>query len=144
MTKPDQPVLPIQLNLFQKLAFLTGAALVLVQWAIVFREYPGLPEIIPSHFNGAGEVDGHSGKGFLYLLPSVTTVLFVIMAVLYRFPNSMNYPVQVTEENAAALYRMSINLLAYISLVISGGMLLLPYYNHSSFILYLLFSTDES
>lgn len=60
--------------------------------------WPHLPERIPSHFNGRGEVDAWARKGFAswFLLPAIGVVTLVILhasawAVL-RWPGMLNIP----------------------------------------------------
>ena len=44
--------------------------------------YPQLPETIPTHWNIQGEVDGHSGRMTVWLMPAVLVGLLLLLAVL--------------------------------------------------------------
>lgn len=82
------------------------AGLVLI-WIIVILNYSQLPEIMPSHLNTKGEVDGYANKIFLYILPVNTTLLYIGLTVINRYPHTFNYPVQINKNNAEAMYRLS-------------------------------------
>ena len=123
----QRPVISIPLSPLSILMLVAGGIFIILQWVVLFRDYGSLPEVIPSHFNGRGEVDGHASKSFLYLLPVTATFLFGTMVILYRFPHKMNYPVAVTPQNANALYRLSVNLVCYLAFAIALSMFYLSY-----------------
>ena len=127
MTQPSRPEIPVQLTPLHILALVAGGILVLLQWIILLREYAALPEVVPSHFNGRGEVDDYANKSVLYLLPLITTLLFATTAMLYRYPHKMNYPVPVNAENAPGLYRLSVDLVCFLAFAISAAMFYLSF-----------------
>lgn len=67
----------------------------------------GLPGRIPSHFGVDGHPDGWSGKGSLLFLPILAVLFYTGLTLLERFPWIYNYPVEITEQNAAAQYKLS-------------------------------------
>jgi uncharacterized membrane protein len=71
----------------------------------IFSIYPSLPDTIPVHFNALGEPDRYGGKGNLFALPCIATLIFLLTMIIGRFPSVMNYPVEVTEENRERLYK---------------------------------------
>lgn len=80
-------------------------------WAI-------LPATIPSHFNGAGQPDGYSGKNSLIIMPVVGMALYLMLSVIRLFPHICNYPWPITEENAQVQYRLAIYMLAWLKVEI--------------------------
>lgn len=88
---PDIPIertwLDAVLDAIAFLGVLTAIVVVAADWA-------ELPERIPSHFNLAGRVDGHGGKGLLILLPVIAALLFAGMTAVARLPACWNllYP----------------------------------------------------
>ncbi|WP_304029924.1 DUF1648 domain-containing protein [Corynebacterium glyciniphilum] len=94
---------------------------------LVLVRYPGLPDTIPVHFGPGGEADAWGSK---------TTVLFLALIMLVciggadwasRHPDSiwMNYPKDVTEDNAQRLYRAGGQSLVWLNaglVAIYGGM----------------------
>ena len=95
--------------------FLVAAALF-----ITIYFYPKLPDIIPSHFNAAGEADGWSGKGTIWISPAIAFVLFAGIRILTNYPHQLNYITAITEENAEYQYRLATRLLRSLNLVIAG------------------------
>lgn len=75
--------------------------------------YSDLPEIIPSHFDANGNVDGYSNKKFLWLLPAIGAVTLVGLFVLNKYPYIHNYMVNITEENALKNYRLSTRIIRF-------------------------------
>lgn len=63
-----------------------------------------LPEIIPTHFDAAGHPNAYGAKASFFLLPGVLAFVLALFAVLSRFPWLYNYPVRITDENAARQY----------------------------------------
>lgn len=90
------------LDLLFEVAGLIGVVAMVVITAI---NYHGLPDQVPTHFNGSGLPDDHSGKGMTWLLPVIAVILFSGLMILNRFPFTFNFPVNITSENAERLYR---------------------------------------
>ena len=107
MTRPriDRPVEPID-YLSEGLAVLG----VLTGIVIPLFAYDSLPEIIPSHINSAGEVDGYSGKATIWTLPVISALMYVFLTILNKYPHHFNYSVKITEENAAQQYGMAMRM----------------------------------
>lgn len=74
--------------------------------------WPTLPAIIPTHFDINGMPNAHGSKDSLLFLPALLLALTVCFAVLSRYPWIFNYPVVITQENAARQYRRARTLLA--------------------------------
>jgi uncharacterized membrane protein len=98
----DLPI--IKLNITDKIFEAAGWLAVLAIWVLTISAYSKLPEIIPIHYNGAGEADGFGGKKNILALPIVSTILFVGLTILNKFPQVFNYPADMTEETALTQY----------------------------------------
>lgn len=72
---------------------------------LVMNSYNDLPDTIPRHFNLTGEPDGFGGKSILFILPTVTIVIYLVLTIGLRFPHIFNYPFEITEENAERQYK---------------------------------------
>ena len=57
-------------------------ALLAAMWAISAREYSSLPDIIGIHFGVDGTADGFGGKGFVFLMPAISTVAAALAALI--------------------------------------------------------------
>ena len=56
------------------------AAIIILTLAVTILAYPALPDQVPSHWNGAGEVDGYLPK-----LWGVLIIPLIIFVVAQRF-----------------------------------------------------------
>ena len=70
-----------------------------------------IPEQIPAHFDGAGNITRYGGKGELLIMPIINWAMFVGISLIERFPKIWNTGVRVTEENRWRIYRIIKNLI---------------------------------
>ncbi|NBC08815.1 MAG: DUF1648 domain-containing protein [Bacteroidetes bacterium] len=101
-------------------AFLLDIANVIVLLILFFVAvyyYGQLPEEVPIRFDAKGTPIAHRSKATLFVFPLLALVISVILFLIRRQPGMMNYPVEVTDENEAALYRESSTLVSGIMLV---------------------------
>ena len=105
-----------QLNLLR-----LGWFIVILNFIIVAIFYTDLPNKIPSHFNFIGEIDGYGSKDSIWTFPVLTLIIYFLLYLVIKKvkPWNMNYPVMVTEKNAPKLYKISLQMLVYLSLAIS-------------------------
>ena len=73
-----------------------------------------LPSRIPTHFAITGEANAWGSPRMLLLLPLFSLALYTLMTLLSRRPASFNYPAPVTAQNRNRLYRMSVEMLAWL------------------------------
>lgn len=64
-----------------------------------------IPAEVPSHYNGAGEVDAVAGKGSLILLHVINCLMFFGITALEQIPQVWNVGVKVTQWNRERVYR---------------------------------------
>lgn len=83
--------------------------------------YSELPEQIPMHFNSSGSPDRIGSRNSIWILPILAAVLCLGINRIIRFPHLFNYPVKITEENAADNYRMAQRTLRIINLIVGGS-----------------------
>ncbi|MDX1907095.1 MAG: DUF1648 domain-containing protein [Bacteroidia bacterium] len=95
-----------------------GWGLLATLWGFVAYTYPSLPETIPTHFNLAGVPDGWGSRATLWALPGVATLICILLTVLSYFPQSFNYPVPITPDNAARQYRYVTQMLRHLKIAI--------------------------
>lgn len=128
MFTTNRPKIAVPLTPFDIIIECCSIALLIFIWAHLIMAYPNLPEVVPSHFNAAGEADGFSNKTFLFLLPSVITGIYILLLVLTRFPHLHNYMVNITEDNAPRQYRFGITVLRVVNFLC---VLMFAYINYS-------------
>ncbi len=86
--------------------------------------YPSLPEQIPVHFSGSGNIDRMAGKLAIFELPAIGLLLCALLTVAARFPHKFNYLNTITPENAATEYRQARRMLGIVN-VLDGVLFLL-------------------
>lgn len=104
MPASENPKLEIPISTTGKILEAIGLLLIAALWYYALSHYSQLPDIIPTHFTGSGEVDGYGGKWTIILMPVIGTLLYICMAWVSRYPHKFNYMVTITEENAFKQY----------------------------------------
>ncbi|MFD1205272.1 MULTISPECIES: DUF1648 domain-containing protein [Sporosarcina] len=106
----NRPMMTIKRSRFAKgfdtvtlLAYLAGIIYLIFMWG-------QLPDEVPGHYNGAGEVDRWGSKWELILLPVIALFLFAFMAFMERHPEWHNY-MNLNENNIEFQYKNSMLLL---------------------------------
>ena len=113
-----RPRIKLQLNQTDKILEVLGWVSVVGIWALTLTNYSILPEIIPIHFNGAGKADGFGNKTHIFVLPIISTLLFIGLTTLNKHPHMFNYPSQITKENAVHQYTNATRMMRVLKLVI--------------------------
>lgn len=105
---PDNlnPKIALPLTTADKIKEALGLVLLFAFWYFALHYYSQLPDVIPTHFNSNGEVDGYGGKWTLFLLSAITTIIYLGITVISRFPHKINYAVPITEANAYKQYSL--------------------------------------
>ncbi|KZE40341.1 hypothetical protein AV656_01035 [Bhargavaea cecembensis] len=114
MKTNDRPKLDIPKGMFERL--IDGAAIGALVWIVFYlvSVWGILPEQIPAHFNGAGEVDRWGSRWELVMLPVIAALLWVGMTFLEEHPEWHNYMTELNERNIEFQYwnsRMLLNVL---------------------------------
>ena len=97
-------------------------ALLLVILAVIvpLLTYERLPETIPIHFNARGEPDGFGPKMIIWFLPALGGALYLGMTGLNHYPETFNYTVPITGENAEEQYRNATRMLRWVNAMIQA------------------------
>jgi uncharacterized membrane protein len=94
-----RPVLDLPLSRLEIVlrVLVVGIAACIVQLALVWA---ALPARVPVHFGVTGRPDRYGSKSLLLILPAIAAVLTLLLTLVARFPQSFNFSVRVTAENA--------------------------------------------
>jgi uncharacterized membrane protein len=107
-----RPRIEVPLTPADKAANLLAWAALGLLWALTIRYLIKLPDIIPVHFNGAGQPDRYGEKGTLAVLSLIATAMFAAMTAIAnataKHPHNLNYPFRITPVNALRQYRGAI------------------------------------
>lgn len=114
----ERPKIKLELTTTDKTFEILGWISVLAIWVFTITNYTNLPDIIPTHYNGAGQVDGFGGKGYIFTLPLIATFLFIGLTILNKFPHVFNYPTNITADNALRKYTNATRLIRYLKFII--------------------------
>ncbi|MBR9915313.1 MAG: DUF1648 domain-containing protein [Algicola sp.] len=117
--KTNRPKIAVPKTPLDIIIDLITATIILLMFVYTAINYSELPEIVPSHFNGKGEVDGRSDKYILWLLPCIGLVTFVGLYILNKYPHIHNYMVNITEDNALKNYRLSTRIVRFTNLFVA-------------------------
>ncbi|PHN05537.1 DUF1648 domain-containing protein [Flavilitoribacter nigricans] len=111
MNKNQPKILPPKSSLQQ---LMNSLALVgLIGFVIFFLlKWPGLPDPVPRHFNGAGEPDAYGSKYIMMILPLLAIGMYLFFNFISKRPHTFNYPVPITEENAERQYTLALNMMS--------------------------------
>lgn len=113
-----RPRIKVPLSKLDRFLWLSGFLVLIGTIVYLIYHWNDLPSRIVIHFNGRGEADGWGSKGVLWIIPAISAVLFAGLTVLMRYPHAYNYPVSITENNAAEQYAIARQMLGWINLEI--------------------------
>jgi len=113
-----RPILKLKYSITEKIIFILTVIVLILSFAFIIIYWKSMPSIIPTHFNFYGKPDGWGGKKSLLILPIINLIIFILLAVLSKFPHIYNYPVNITEKNANYQYTNARKLMIVMNLEI--------------------------
>ena len=112
----NNPKIKVKPTQFTQTLEIINYFLIVLFWVITALAYKYLPDEIPTHYNGLGEVDAYGDKSSIFILPLIATVLFVILTVTAKKPHTFNYSEVITSENVEAQYKNAMRLMQSVNL----------------------------
>jgi len=116
-----RPILKLPKTKFEKLWDYIGCGIFMLSILYIFIMWGEIPEEVPRHFNGAGEVDRWGTKIELFILPFIGVFLWILLSLLEKAPHMHNYPARLNENNVKAFYlnsRKTLNEIKNLCLII--------------------------
>ena len=95
------------------------AFLLLTNIGYVLYILPRLPDIIPTHFNASGTIDGWGSKYSIFMLIGIQVLLNVLLEYAAMHPEKHNYIGTITDENRDRQYAASANLIRKLNVAVS-------------------------
>lgn len=92
--------------------------IIIAMWAILLLFYPSLPSTIPIHFSLLGDADKFGDKSFIWLFPSITTLLHIGLSVLSKYPHTFNYAQDINDKNVKEQYKNVIRIIDIMKIVV--------------------------
>lgn len=91
--------------------------LLILMWSYTIVNYFELPNTIATHFNEAGKPDDFGSKQTVWIIPIITTAMYIGLFILNKYPHMHNYMVNITEENALKNYKFSTRIVRVVNLL---------------------------
>ena len=103
-----RPKLQLKWTKFDYFLEFLAIGILIFHWIFMLYYYSKLPQIIPSHLDSNGEIDGMGSKNMLCLVPIIGLLLYIAISYTNKKPHCFNFPYPITEENAERQYRNSL------------------------------------
>jgi len=100
----ERPQIKLTPTKFDKAVEVMCVVLLIAFWLLILFSFSSLPETIPIHYNGLGEVDGYGSRNSIFMLPIIGSFLFLLLTVINKHPELFNYNTTITPENAPKQY----------------------------------------
>lgn len=111
----DRPIYIPSSSKMDSLLRVSAFLLVLVLWISSIYFYFQLPDIISVHFNIHGEMDRTGSKIHFLIIPVIETVLYLLFAILVKYPENFNFPVKISADNAQRQYQLAVRLVRWLN-----------------------------
>ena len=99
-----RPILKLPKTKYEKMLDIIGGGIFIISILFIFLKWSDLPDEIPAHFNGAGEVDRWGSRIELLILPFIGLFMWILLGLLEKVPHMHNYPPRLNEKNVEAFY----------------------------------------
>ncbi len=113
-----RPKLVIKPTTRDKFIQLFSYLFLLASYIMAFWIYSTSPEKIPYHFNTNGLPDIMETKRYIFAIPLMATLVFLLLNFLFKRPHKYNYSQELNEDNVEENYRRGILLLRVLNIVI--------------------------
>jgi hypothetical protein len=113
----NRPVIKVAHKPIDRLVEYITIVLLIAPVVLLIVNYGALTDGVPMRYDTDGSVSSSGSAAMLIVLSFVSIFTYSIMTLLSFFPHTHNYPVNVTPENAPALYALSKRLLLHLKLI---------------------------
>lgn len=124
MTNPNLKITPSSSD---RLADFVSLAILVLAWIFLLSTYANMPEIVPIHLDGSGKADGFANKTSLFIGPSISIIIYIVLTYLNKYPQIYNYPSVINENNAAQYYTIGSRMIRYLKLSVMIVFLLIQF-----------------
>lgn len=114
----ERSKIKIELSIIDKVFELLGLLALIAIWVLLLMNYSNLPDTIPTHFNGFGEIDAFGTKRNILVLPILATVFYIVLTLVNKVPYLLNYPVTINKENVLRIFTHTTKLVRFLKLVL--------------------------
>jgi uncharacterized membrane protein len=114
----ERPIHNLKLNKTDTLIEYLCLILVMAIWVLTITSYYNLPDIIPIHYNELGKIDRYGSKENILTLPILSTIFYIILSILNKYPQIHNFPRKMTSYTTFKEYTYSTKMIRYLKLII--------------------------
>lgn len=105
--KNDRPILDLELSQVDWYIYYASLIFTLACVLASVYFYMNAGDVIATHMNAKGEIDGYGSPWTLFIVPGTAVLMFIMFHYLLKIPHKYNYMVKITPENAEYEYRKS-------------------------------------
>lgn len=113
----------------QKLLEIVGIILLVLFIGFIAISWGQLPDKIPGHYNAAGVVDRWGEKWEILILPIITTILYVGISLILRYPEIWNVPQTKKESNKYLVYSTLKTMLILMKIEVTVSFFFVSYFS---------------
>ncbi|MBC8035381.1 MAG: DUF1648 domain-containing protein [Chitinophagaceae bacterium] len=117
--------------------------LILLHAVLLAINYSEFPAKVPSHVGISGAIDAYEDKSFVFQIPVINAVIFLVLEFLRSKPHILNYGTPVTDRNRESMYKgmqLFISILSFIVTAIFFSISSYLYLSFNSIFLWLALS----
>ena len=114
-----RPKVSLPPNAFDLICLALVVVVILYTGVTLWLDYADLPDKIPTHYNFDGKADAYGSPSNVIWLIAIQVGLALLLYIVSQYPHKHNYMVEITEENAARIYGLSVSLLHGLNAIIS-------------------------
>lgn len=126
--RENRPKIKIEKDSIDQLIELVGAIFMVLMIAIPLYYFNQLPDEIPAHFGANGKVNRYDNKWTIWLLVAIGVGTYLLLNYVNKKPHTFNFPVKITEENAAIQYRIAMKSIRWINTLTACLFCYIAYY----------------
>lgn len=95
----------IKTTCFHKIVSYLCQVLLIGSFVYLFMTWNQIPDQVPGHYNGAGEITRWGSKYELFIVPIISLIIYLGISLIEKFPEVWNTGVKVTEKNREQVYK---------------------------------------
>ena len=101
------------------IVYLTALSVLATYSAILYFNYDSIKEIIPTHIDYKGNVDGYDAKNQLWIASGVNLLLLLLVGYVLKKPQKANFPFEINESNKKRVYYITRLILSTLGIVMT-------------------------
>ena len=103
-----------------KILYLISVSVFVSYFIFLLYNYSGISEIVASHINIKGEIDGYGSKKYLFVSSGINFIMLLFIGLLIKNPQSANYPIEINDSNRDSVYKKMQFFLSILSIIVTA------------------------